>query len=73
MTTGPTVSATVTIAVPVLTFPLLSVTVNTTLLVPIFEQVNVLGDTESEAIPQASVEPLFTRAPVTVTVPKLFN
>ena len=73
LTTGLTVSATVTTAVPVLTFPLLSVTVSTTLLVPIFEQVNVLGDTESEAIPQASVEPLFTWAPVTVTVPKLFN
>ena len=52
-------SFTVTVAVPVLTFPLTSVTVNVTVLVPIFEQVNVFGETVTVAIPQASVELLF--------------
>ena len=59
-TIGLTVSATVTVAYPVLTLPLLSVTVKVTVLAPIFEHVNVLGETANVAIPQASLEPLFT-------------
>ena len=54
-------------------FPLASVTVNITVFAPTFEQVNVLGETLNEAIPQASVEPLFTWAPVILTVPAEFN
>ena len=58
ITTGLTVSDTVTVAVPVCTFPLLSVTVNVTVLFPIFVQLNVLGETVTVAIPHASLEPL---------------
>ena len=72
-TNGLTVSTTVTIAVPVLILPLLSVTVKVTVLAPVFEQVNVLGETANVAIPQASVDPLFTWAPVKFTFPVASN
>ena len=63
----------VTTAVPVLIFPFTSVTVKVTVLFPIFEQVNELGETVVVAIPQASVDPLLTWEPVIVAAPKLFN
>ena len=59
ITTGVTVSFTVTVAVPVCTFPFTSVTVNVTVLAPTFEQVNEVGETVTVAIPQASLELLF--------------
>ena len=70
-TTGLTVSAIVTIAVPVLAFPFTSVTVKVTVLAPMFEQVNELGDTDMIElfIPQASVEPLFTCDGKTIILP----
>ena len=62
ITTGLTVSATVTIALAVLIFPFTSVTVNTTELAPMFEHVNVFGATDNNEvfIPHASVELLLT-------------
>lgn len=52
------ISFTVTVAAQVETFPLLSVTVKVTVLSPTLAQVNELGDTDIEAIPQASELPL---------------
>ena len=46
ITVGTIVSITVTVAVAVEELLLPSVTVNVTVLAPVFEQVNVLGDTE---------------------------
>ena len=51
-------SSTVTVAEQVDEFPLLSVTVRVTMFGPTLAQVNELGDTLIEAIPQASEEPL---------------
>ena len=68
-TTGLTVSDTVTIAVPVLKFPLKSVTVKVTVFAPILLHVNVDGETDNVEIVQLSVDPLFTCAPVKVKVP----
>ena len=59
-TTGGTLSCTVTTAVAVLTFPLLSVTVSVTVLAPTFAQLKSDGATLSDAIPQASLLPLST-------------
>lgn len=70
---GGTLSTTVTVAVQVETFPLLSVTVNVTVFEPILAHVNVDGETESEAIPQASFDPLFTCAAVIEAVPAAFR
>ena len=70
-TTGLTTSDTVTKAVPVLKFPLLSVTVKVTNTgVPIFEQLNVFGVTVIEAMPQASADPLLTWEPIMVAFPE---
>jgi hypothetical protein len=41
-------------------FPLTSVTVSVTVFAPELTQENELGETENEAMPQLSVEPLFT-------------
>jgi hypothetical protein len=41
-------------------FPLTSVTVSVTVFAPELIQENELGETENEAMPQLSVEPLFT-------------
>ena len=73
--TGAVTSWTVTVANPVFTFPLLSVTVKVTVLVPKLAQVNVLGETDNNAllIPQASVEPLLIWAGIILAVPALFN
>ena len=73
--TGAVTSWTVTVAKPVFTFPLLSVTVKVTVLAPKLAQVNVLGETDNNAllIPQASVEPLFICAGVIETFPAEFN
>ena len=68
-TTGLTVSAKVTIAVPVLKFPLKSVTVKVTVFAPKLLQVNVDGVTDNVFIVQLSVDPLFTCAPVNTYVP----
>ena len=63
------VPTTVTVAVQVDAFPLLSVTVRVTVLFPIFEQLKVLGETLIEAIPQMSLDPLFTCDAVMEAVP----
>ena len=55
---GAVLSITVTVAVPVLTFPFTSVTVSVTVLAPTFAQVNVDGLTVIVAMPQLSVDPL---------------
>ena len=51
-------SSTVTVAVQVDTFPLLSVTVKVTVLAPTFEQSKAVLSNAKLAIPQASLEPL---------------
>ena len=51
-------SSTVTTEEHVDEFPLLSVTVSTTVFAPTFAQENELSDKLLEAIPQASLEPL---------------
>ena len=63
----------VTIAFPVLTFPLLSVTVRVTVFGPILAQVKFVWLTVIEAIPQSSVDPLFTWAGVIVAAPVASN
>jgi hypothetical protein len=62
-------SITVTVAVQVEVFPFASVTVKVTVFAPTLAHVNAEGETESEAIPQASVEPLLTCAAVIVALP----
>ena len=62
-------STTVTMAAHVELFPLTSVTVNVTLFVPMFAQVNTAGLTLKPAIPQLSVEPLFISPAVIVAFP----
>lgn len=57
---GGTLSTTVTVDKQVATFPLLSVTVKVTVLAPTLEQLNVEGETERDAIPHASDDPLLT-------------
>ena len=71
--TGLTVSATVTVAVPVFTFPLLSVTVKVTVFIPTFEQVKVLGKIVLVDIPHASLEPLSICDAVMLALPDPFN
>ena len=55
---GAILSTTVTVAVQVETFPFTSVTVSVTVFAPTFAQVNELGETVIEAIPQLSKLPL---------------
>ena len=71
--TGAVTSWTVTVANPVFTLPLLSVTVKVTVFAPVFEQVNVLGETVTVAIPHASLEPLLICDAVIVALPDEFN
>ena len=71
--TGAVTSCTVTVAVPVFTFPLLSVTVNVTVFAPKLVQVNVLGETVTVAIPHASLDPLSICEAVILAFPELFN
>ena len=66
---GATLSSTVTVAVHVLELPFTSVTVKVTVFGPTSAQVNELGLTESDAIPQASVEPPSTSAAVMDALP----
>ena len=73
MATGATLSSTVTVAVQVEVFPPTSVTVNVTVFAPILEQLKLFGETASEAIPQASEEPLSTSAAVIEPFPLLSN
>jgi len=70
---GGVISWTVTIATQVFTLPLLSVTVRVTLFAPTSAQVNALGEAVSEAMPQASFEPLSISAPVIEALPATFN
>jgi hypothetical protein len=71
--TGAVLSCTVTVALQVALFPLLSVTVKVTVLNPTFEQLNVEGLTVILAIPQASEDPLSTFAAVIVPFPLASN
>ena len=71
--TGEIVSSTVTTAVHVSLFPLLSVTVSTTLFAPMFVQSKVEISIALVAIPQASVLPLSTSAAVIVALPVASN
>ena len=69
MAVGTVLSTIVTVELHVAVLPLLSVTVNTTVLAPIFAQPKVLGAKLREVIPQASVEPLSTDVASTVALP----
>ena len=71
--TGATLSSTVTIEEHVDTFPLMSVTVNITVLAPMFEQSNVLISIVIESIPHASLEPLSICVAVIVANPCASN
>ena len=73
ITVGKILSWTVTVAVPVFTLPLTSVTVKVTVFAPTFADVNVDGFTTIVAILQLSVDPLLTCAAVTLAVPDAFN
>jgi len=66
---GAILSTTVTVAVQVETFPFTSVTVSVTVLLPTLAQVNELGETVTEAIPQLSEEPLLICEAVIEAVP----
>jgi hypothetical protein len=66
---GATLSSTVMVEVQVLTFPLLSVTVKVTVLGPTLAQVNDVLSRLSEAIPQASLDPLSTCSGVMEATP----
>ena len=68
--TGVVLSCTLTIALQVEIIPVLSVTVRVTLLDPIFEQVNVLGETiRLIIVPSGSYEPPSMSEPLIVTDP----
>ena len=76
LASGGTVSSTVTLDMQVEVFPLPSVTVIATMLLPRLLQLNVEGETEKPRLPpavQLSVEPLFTIFPVMEAVPDPFN
>ena len=70
---GGVISWTVTVAPHVLEFPFTSMTVNTTGFAPTFTQVKAVVFKAVEAMPQASVELLFTAAAVVDPVPAAFN
>ena len=71
--TGATLSSTVTVAEHVEVLPLLSVTVRVTVLAPIFVQSKLVLLKARLAMPEASLEPLFTAAAVVLPVPWAFN
>ena len=66
-------SSTVTMALHVFTFPLMSVTVSTTGFVPTSAHEKAFGETTSDAIPQLSVEPLSMTVALIVAKPEAFN
>ena len=68
-TTGAILSSTVTIAISVAIFPLTSVTFNVTVFAPTVAQVKSVLSKVIVAMPQASVEPLFTSDATIETVP----
>jgi len=70
---GGVLSTTVTVAVHWLLLPLASVTVSVTVFGPLLAQVKVLGLTVSESIPQLSLLPLSTSAPVIEALPLASN
>src|SRR5438128_450865 len=69
LATGLTLSSTVTVLEQVETLPLLSVTVRVTVFGPTLAQVNELGLTLLEAMPQASLLPLSTCAAAMLALP----
>ena len=71
--TGLTVSSTVTTAVTVALFPLLSVAVKVTVLGPTSAQVKLVTSKPKEAIPQASEEPLLISAVLILAFPAASN
>lgn len=66
---GAMLSTTVTVAVQVETFPFTSVTVRVTVLLPTLAQLNVLGETVTDAMPQLSLDPLLIWEAVIDAVP----
>ena len=70
LATGGTVSSTVTVAPQEETLPFTSVTVKVTVWLGTSAQVNVLSSKEMLAIPQASLEPLFTLLAEVVPLPE---
>jgi len=70
---GGVMSWTVTMAVQVLIFPLISVTVNTTLFGPTLLQVKAVGEAMTDCTPHASFEPLSISAPVIEALPAAFS
>ena len=66
---GDTGSKTTTVVVPVFTFPLTSITVKVTVLIPKSAQVIVVGDKLTDAIPHISLLPLLTWLAVKLVVP----
>ena len=62
-------STTVTVAVHVREFPAASKTVSVTVFAPRLAQVNELGETVMDVIPQLSLEPLLICAAVILAVP----
>jgi len=71
--TGGVTSLTVTTAVQVDTFPFTSVTVSVTVFAPTLEQLNVVGETLTNAIPQLSKLPLLICDDVMLAVPDEFR
>ena len=70
---GATVSATVTVDVQTVELPDASVTVIVTVFAPIFAHVKLFGLTAKIAIPQVSLDPLFTANESIVRLPVLFR
>ena len=66
-------SSTVTVELQVETFPFTSVTVKTEVFAPTFEQLNEVGLAVTEAMPQASLDPLFIAAAEVLPFPDPFS
>ena len=66
-------STTVTVDVHVELFPFTSMTVIVTVFAPMFAHVNAVGVTAKLAIPQASLDALFTAKESIVRLPVIFN
>ena len=73
MAIGLTVSCTLTVAAQVAMLAFTSVTVSTTVLLPVFAQVKLLLFKVKEAMPHASLDPLLICVAVIVEVPALFR
>ena len=66
---GEMVSRTVTVAVQVETFPVLSVAVSVTVFTPMLEQSKASGETTNDDKPQLASEPPFTSSAMMLTFP----